>query len=110
LDDRISSVFEARLRKLKPDSVLRAVVMLRREPPSPRAVRATQIKNVRKAARTALAEVDVILERFGGTRLAKEPNSLGYVTVETTPAGIRALAASDSVKGVLEDQPVRLAM
>jgi hypothetical protein len=57
-----------------------------------------------------LQEVDAILARFHGRRLAEGPNALGYIPVETTSSGIRALAQSDSVRGIIEDQPVRLAM
>ncbi len=46
-----------------------------------------------------LAEVDKILERHNGRRLADEVDALGSVSVETTVAGIPALAASDYVKG-----------
>ena len=40
-------------------------------------------------------------------RLADEPNPLGYLAVETTPDGIRALAQSRGVRAILEDQAVR---
>jgi hypothetical protein len=91
LGDRISDVFEARLRRTKPDAMVRVVVMLRRD-------------------RAAVREVDAVLARVGGRRVSKRPNVLGYVTVDTTPAGVRALASCEAVRGVIEDQPVRLAM
>jgi hypothetical protein len=108
LGEAISDGFEARLRRLKPESAVRAVVMLRRERPAAGVARSTAVRRVRKSALATLGEVDAILERFGGTRLDVAPNALGYVVVETTPAGIRALADSEAVRGVVEDQPVRL--
>ena len=110
--NKLSDAFEARLRELKSGAKVRAVVMLERGRPGnsePRE-RADQVRRVRESARAALGEVDAILAQFNGRRLADEPNALGYLAVETTPAGIRALARSNSVRGILEDQPVRLAM
>ena len=110
--NKLSDAFEARLRGLKSGAKVRAVVMLQREHPacSDSRERADQVRRVRESARTALVEVDAILAQFNGRRLADEPNALGYLAVETTPAGIRALARSNSVRGIIEDQPVRLAM
>ena len=108
----MSDPFEARLRGLRANAKVRAVVMLQREQPvksEPRE-RADEVRRVRESARAALEEVDEILAQFHGRRLADEPNALGYISVETTPAGIRALARSNSVRGIIEDQPVRLAM
>jgi hypothetical protein len=38
--------------------------------------------------------------------LSKSPNALGSLTVETTAAGVSALARSKWVKAVVEDQPI----
>jgi hypothetical protein len=98
LGEGISDGFEARMRRLKRNALVRAIVMLRRD------------RGAQRSVRAALGEMDAVLARVGGQRLSKAPNALGYVVVEATPAGIRALAASAAVRGVLEDQPVRLAM
>jgi hypothetical protein len=55
-----------------------------------------------------LAEIDRPLTHFGGKRLALGVNALGSVPVESTPDGITALASLDSVKAILEDQPISL--
>jgi hypothetical protein len=54
-----------------------------------------------------LGEIDGILERFDGKRSA-DVNALGSIPAETTARGIAALAASEHVKAILEDQPISL--
>jgi cobalamin biosynthesis protein CbiG len=61
----------------------------------------------RRAARPVLERIDEVLRHQGGSRLAHDVDALGAVPVETTPAGVRGLAALDGVAAVLEDQPVR---
>jgi hypothetical protein len=62
---------------------------------------------MRKASEAAIKDIDNILSQVDGERLA-EPNALGTVPVEAPPSGILALAASDSVAAVLEDQAISL--
>ena len=62
----------------------------------------------RKSAERALTDIDAILKRHDGRRLARRPNALGSVPVETTAAGIKALASSRWVQAILEDQPISL--
>jgi hypothetical protein len=70
----------------------------------------------RRAAATAQQEssrkvlhcVDSVLESSGGKRLQDQPNALGTVLVETTPAGVEELARVDVVKAVMEDQGISL--
>ena len=69
--------------------------------------RHANIELIRKSAETVLPNIDGILERFDGKRLANV-DTLGCVPIETTVAGIKALAASDHVKAILEDQPISL--
>jgi hypothetical protein len=66
------------------------------------------IDDNRKSAEAALPDIDGILKRFNGKRLATSPDALGCIPVETTAAGITALAASERVKAILEDQPISL--
>jgi len=110
----LSPQFQARLDRLAPDQRVRAVVLLhtrgagsgRRQSPS---ARQEAIAAVRAAAALALPDIDAILEHHGGQRLASEPGALGSIAVETTPAGVLALAALPHVQAILEDQPLSLA-
>ena len=54
--------------------------------------------------------MDKTLEKFGGWRFQADLSALGTIAVEATPAGINALAQSKSVKTILEDQRVTLAI
>jgi hypothetical protein len=111
---KISPQFAARLKRLKPEEKIRAVVMLRpngSESPFMRGKgrnRQTLIDTVRQATNTILPDLDEILAPFGGKRLAMSVNALGTIPVETTAAGINALAGSEHVKAILEDQPIAL--
>ena len=111
---QLSPAFTARLARLTPQQTVRAMVLLRcdvgGDPIAPRAVRAAGrqalIEALRHAAAPALLELDQTLERYHGKRLAASVNALGAVPVETTAAGIYALAASSYVKAILEDQTI----
>ena len=70
--------------------------------------RQKMIESIRNSAQPALTDIDQILKRFHGKRLAGEPDALGCIPIETTAAGISALAESDYIKTILEDQPVSL--
>jgi hypothetical protein len=108
---KISTTFSARLRRLGQAGTIRAIVLLEhdRTAVSVHTDRAQAIDALRESASNALSEIDRILTRFDGRRLADQPNALGYVPVETTAAGLRALAESDHVRAVIEDQPISLA-
>jgi len=109
---KISSQFNVRLGRLGPKQKVRAIVLLRMPNlesstgQSSRPQRKAMLEKVRQAAASALPFIDEILERYDGKRLADSVNALGSIPVETTAAGIRALAASEYVKAVLEDQPI----
>lgn len=111
--NKISSEFAARLNILEPKQKVRAIVLLRAQNAGKltaqrqsRAERQAAIEAMRKSAKQALGDVDDILERFGGQRLAQIPDALGSIPVETTVAGINALAASEWVKAIIEDQAI----
>jgi len=111
----ISPEFSARLKRLDPQQRMRVMVILRAaDPPVERSRRQSsiqrkaRIETIRGAAEHAVKEIDGILERFHGRRLSAEVSALGIVPVETTVAGVKALASSDQIKAVLEDQPVAL--
>ncbi len=111
---KISREFAARLDRFGPQQKVRAIVLLRTKdagtvaPQRPSRVnRQTTIEAVRQSAEQALGEIDGILERFDGKRLANV-NALGSIPIETTVSGIVALASSEHVKAILEDQPISL--
>ena len=112
---KISPQFEARLSQLKPDEKIRAVVLLCPSDSKSQFVRRKGRNNrralidaVRQAAENLLPDLDKILEDFDGKRLAASVDALGAIPVETTVAGINALANSEHVKAILEDQPISL--
>ncbi len=110
---KISWEFSVRLNRLKPRDKVRAILMLRAEGngvarlrrPS-RAERQGAAERARKSAEAALPEIDQILERFEGHRLAEHPNAIGAIPVETTADGVIALADADCVNAILEDQNI----
>jgi hypothetical protein len=114
-NDKIGSRFAETLGHMKPDQKVRAIVLLRSHNSAGRTgrrgssqQRQAAIEAVRQASEPALRDIDKILERYKGTRLATRADVLGSIPVETTPAGISALASSEHVKAILEDQPIRL--
>ena len=114
-EEKISPEFAARLDHLGSREKVRAIVMLRtaavgrssRGRPS-RAEREARIEAQRQSVEQALDEIDDILTRFDGQRLAHGPDALGSLPVETTVAGIKALTTSEWVTAVLEDQDIHL--
>lgn len=112
---KIGPEFAVRLKRLAPQQKIRAIVMLYTkgvsELPGQRqshAERQKAIEEIRKSVEPALADIDDILKRFGGRRLANSPDALGSTPVESTVAGITALAASKHVRAILEDQAITL--
>lgn len=107
----ISREFVARLDKLGAKQKVRAVVMLQINESGAsgstqptRQQRAEMMAQIRQRSAEALPHIDAILERYDGERLSETVNALGSVVIETTAAGIKALAASEHVKTILEDQ------
>lgn len=111
---KISDQFSARLDQLRPRQKVRAIVMLDAGQPAPASRREARVRRgmavaaVRDAAEAALPDLDRILERHQGRRLADHADALGCVPVEATADGISALAQSEHVKAILEDQPISL--
>jgi len=111
-NNKISSEFAARLDGFGPKQKVRAIVLLRAKGGGKatrgrqsRTERRAAIEAMRKSAEQGLGDVDRILERFDGQRLTS-PDALGSIAVETTAAGIKALAASEWVKIIIEDQKI----
>lgn len=112
---KISAGFAARLKRLEPSDKVHTIVLLRTgdvtSPPGKRQSRAEReaaVEAMRSSAGEALAEIDEILEHTNGRRFADAPDALGSIPVESTPAGIQALASSEWVKAIIEDQPIQL--
>ena len=112
---KISPEFSARLAHLKPQQNIRAMVMLGVDAAGKtsgqrqsRAERQAMIEQIRCMAEPALLEIDDILKHYHGKRLATGVNALGAVPIETTAAGIHALAASERVAAIFEDQTLSL--
>ena len=111
--EKISPAFAARLARLRPGQTIRAMVLLRGNDTEKRttrrqsrAERKAAIEARKQAAEEALHDIDGILEDLGGQRLADHPDALGSIPIETTAAGIDALAESDQVTAILEDQAI----
>lgn len=108
--DKLSGGLRRRLAQMKADRPVRAVVLLEAATPAGRGQdRQEAIRAVRKSAATAKTALGPLLLRVGGHWLDDEPDALGSIGVETTPAGLFALADSDYVKAILEDQRVFVA-
>jgi hypothetical protein len=104
----MSAVLRRRLERAAPGATIRAIVLL--ETPAPAGGRtgdrAAAIRAVRAAAAEAKRELDPLLARLGGYWLSDEPDALGSLGVDAPAATLLALAASDQVRTVLEDQAV----
>lgn len=112
-ENKISTQFRGRLRSLKPNQQVRAVLMLKTGNPAPKRntrnssrERSRILKSNRKSFEIAMVDIDRILERYKGRRLVEHPNSLGAIPVEVSPKGIIALTDSNYVKVILEDQTI----
>ena len=109
---KISSEFAGRLRHLGPEQQTRALLFLklpattrggRRQDANARQKTVDAVKNI---AMEAVEDVDRILEKYGGARRDAGPNALGALAIETTANGISALASSEWVNSIVEDQSI----
>ncbi len=113
---KISPEFARRLSRIAPDATVRAIVLLDTGP-APATATARPSKAARKeiaeaiqtAASAALAEVDRLLERSGGRRLAPGPNPFGAIPVEAPAATLFALAGSEHVRAPGRSAPLSVA-
>src|SRR5687768_1611093 len=107
---KISPALRSRLKALNPADRVRAVILLALAAADPtprrrsRANRRASVAAARALGAEALAAVDKVLVAHGGSRLAGGANALGYVSVEVPAAAVDALAQSNHVKAILEDQ------
>jgi hypothetical protein len=108
---KISPMFAARLKELKPQDKVRAIVMLdtKKSESTPgkrptKTARKTTLKKTRISVAEVLPYIDRILRQHRGRRLKSEIDALSAIPVITTPAGIDALTNSEHVKAIIEDQ------
>ena len=109
----ISEPFRRRLSRLGPKERIRAVVVIRTPGRGKgtgrrqsREERQAKVAAIQSAATFALEELDRILGQHEGKRLAESPNALGCLPIEATREGVLAVAESELVEAVLEDQPI----
>ncbi|NMG08018.1 hypothetical protein [Brasilonema sp. UFV-L1] len=114
--DKISSEFAYRLNHLAPQQKVSVIVFLKLENlvqssslRQSRAERKAAIEGMRNSAKQALSYIREIIQNFGGIQLAENPDALGSIPIEISADGIKALAASDAVKAVVEEQEIILA-
>src|SRR2546423_376085 len=111
---KISAEFKTRLARLKPTQKVRAIVLLRAGSGAHTTRRRNGLErkravtSVRAHAQTVLPEIDHILAEFNSQRLARQVDALGSITVEATSKALKALAASEHVQAIIEDQPINL--
>ena len=108
---KISPVFAARLKELKPREKVCAILMLDTGEPAPdrrkrptKTARQTVLKKTRQCVAEILPDIDLILRQHRGKRLKSDIDGLRAVPVITTAAGINALINSEHVKAIIEDQ------
>jgi hypothetical protein len=110
--NKISSEFACRLNNLAPQQKVCIIVFLKLEnldkPMSrqSRIERKAAIEGIRNSAKQALDYIHKIIQDFGGKQLADSPDALGSIPVEISAAGVEALAESDAVKAVVEEQEI----
>lgn len=111
--NKISPEFAARLTDLEPQQKVRVIVLLQVKETEnsagkrqSRTERQAVMQAVREAAEQALGTLDGIIKHFDGQPLVEYPDLLGSIPVEITAAGVNALATSDAVKAVIEDQAI----
>jgi hypothetical protein len=108
---KISPVFAARLKRLKPQEKVSAIVMLDTGEPTrdlkkrpTKTARQAVLKKTREYVKEILPDIDRVLRQHRGKRLKSEIDGLSAVPVITTAAGINALISSQHVKAIIEDQ------
>lgn len=102
---KISPDFATRLARLKPQDRIRVIVFFRTEV-TPASDRQQTTEAVQRAAEQKLNRIRTILEAHQGQLLAERPNVLGAIPIEITVAGVYALAESDVVKLIVENQGI----
>ncbi len=113
INHKISPQFAARLKNYSPEQKVRVIVLLKsnnniadNSQRQSRLARKAAIKAMQNSVTQAAQKIDRIIKDYGGKKLDEQPNVLGTINVEITPAGIHALALSDAVKAIIENQKI----
>ena len=111
--EKLGAEFASRLHRLGPQQQVRAIVMVRTAQSSVKRTTSRSLRErtavvaaIRKSAEPVLSDIDQVLSRHDGRRLADHFDAFGSIPVETTVSGIHALADLALVKAILEDQPI----
>ncbi|MEH1797503.1 hypothetical protein [Nostoc sp.] len=111
--NKVSPEFASRLSNLEPQQKVRVIVLLQVQDTQSltnkrqsRNERQAAIKAVRESAEQALGNIIEIIQNFDGRSLTEHPDLLGSILLEITVAGVNALAESEAVKAVMEDQSI----
>ena len=112
---KISPEFAARLNGYPPTAKVRVIVLLKSANQQNNSHR--QTRQERKAAIKAMQDsvdrswqtVDRLIEEYKGKKITSKPDAFGSIAIEITPPGIKALALSDAVKAIIENQKICLA-
>lgn len=102
---KISPDFKTRLARLKPQDRIRVIVFLRTEV-TPSSDRQQTTEAVQRVAEQQLNSIRNIIEKHQGKLLAERPNVLGAIPMEITVTGVYALAQSEAVKLIVENQGI----
>lgn len=108
---KISSALQIRLNELAGDGVIRVIVMVALGEGSggrrlSGEARIEKMENARMRVEEGRGEIEGVLGMFNGRFLPQTAPSLGALTVELQAAGVPHLAQLESVKTILEDQPL----
>ena len=111
---KISPEFATRLSRYPSTTKIRVIVLLEGTKPElnnnsdrqNRLERKASIKAMQDSVEQSWQMVDQLIKDFDGEKLAPRPNALGSITIEITPLGIKALASSDAVKTIIENQKI----
>lgn len=110
---KVSPEFAARLSNLESQQKVRVIVLLQVQDSQSLTnkrqslkERQAAIKAVRESAEQALGNIVGIIQNFDGRSLTEHPDLFGSILLEITVAGVNALAESEAVKAVMEDQSI----
>lgn len=111
---KISPEFAARLNSYPPTARVRVIVLLKsanlqitnNSQRQNRLERKAAIKVMQDSVKQSWEIVDRLITNFDSKKLATKPDVFGAIPLEITPPGVRALALSDAVKAVIENQKI----
>ncbi|ERT09261.1 putative dNA primase [Lyngbya aestuarii BL J] len=99
---KISSEFAARLSRMNSGEMIRVIVFLKTETQGTKKTP----QEVQQIAENKLDNIRPILTKYKGELIGERPNVLGSIAIKITVAGVYALAESESVKMIVEDQAI----